>query len=34
VVASMAVRDSKVPQGPVLTFPAEAWKSFVASIRA
>lgn len=34
VVAAMAVRDSKVPQGPVLTFPAEAWKSFVASIRA
>ncbi|GHF71762.1 DUF397 domain-containing protein [Streptomyces thermodiastaticus] len=34
VVAAMAVRDSKVPQGPVLTFPAEAWNSFVASIRA
>ncbi|GAA2916325.1 DUF397 domain-containing protein [Streptomyces mexicanus] len=34
VVAAMSVRDSKVPQGPVLDFPAEAWNSFVASIRA
>ncbi|MFI2642808.1 DUF397 domain-containing protein [Streptomyces sp. NPDC018610] len=34
VVAAMAVRDSKVPEGPVLDFPADAWSSFVDSIRA
>ncbi|GGU58476.1 DUF397 domain-containing protein [Kitasatospora aureofaciens] len=27
----MPVRDSKDPEGPVLLFPAEAWKSFVAA---
>jgi hypothetical protein len=34
VVAAMAVRDSKVPQGPVLDFPADAWNTFLASIKA
>ncbi|MCH0562091.1 MULTISPECIES: DUF397 domain-containing protein [unclassified Streptomyces] len=34
VVAAMAVRDSKVPQGPTLSFPAEAWNAFVASVKA
>ncbi|MFH9349805.1 DUF397 domain-containing protein [Kitasatospora sp. NPDC017646] len=27
----MPVRDSKDPEGPVLLFPAEAWKAFVAA---
>ena len=34
VVAAMAVRDSKVPQGPILSFPAEAWSAFVASVKS
>ncbi|MFE6050486.1 DUF397 domain-containing protein [Kitasatospora sp. NPDC056446] len=28
------VRDSKDPHGPVLVFPAGAWKSFVATVRS
>ncbi|MFG3228508.1 DUF397 domain-containing protein [Kitasatospora sp. NPDC048194] len=28
------VRDSKDPEGPVLLFPAEAWRSFVAATAA
>ncbi|MEV7598963.1 DUF397 domain-containing protein [Kitasatospora sp. NPDC089797] len=28
------VRDSKDPGGPVLIFPPEAWKSFVAAVRS
>ena len=32
-VAALAVRDSKVPQGPVLAFPTTAWNAFVASIK-
>ncbi|WUG38449.1 DUF397 domain-containing protein [Kitasatospora sp. NBC_00458] len=28
------VRDSKDPEGPALVFPAEAWRSFVAAVRA
>ncbi|WP_425554899.1 DUF397 domain-containing protein [Kitasatospora putterlickiae] len=28
-----AVRDSKDPHGPVLVFPAEAWRSFLAGVR-
>ncbi|MFJ9695564.1 DUF397 domain-containing protein [Kitasatospora sp. NPDC101183] len=28
------VRDSKDPEGPVLVFPAEAWRSFVAATSA
>jgi hypothetical protein len=29
---TMAVRDSKNPKGPALTFTAEAWSSFVRGI--
>jgi hypothetical protein len=29
----IAVRDSKDQQGPVLTFPAEAWSAFTTSIK-
>jgi hypothetical protein len=32
VPAAMAVRDSKVPQGPALAFPADAWNAFVAEV--
>ncbi|WP_316529493.1 DUF397 domain-containing protein [Kitasatospora brasiliensis] len=28
------VRNSKDPHGPALTFPAEAWSSFVAAVRS
>lgn len=28
------VRDSKDPNGPVLTFSPDAWLSFVAAVRA
>ncbi|GAA3803316.1 DUF397 domain-containing protein [Streptomyces coacervatus] len=34
VGAAMAVRDSKVTEGPVVAFPADAWNTFVASIKA
>ncbi|WP_433889096.1 DUF397 domain-containing protein [Streptomyces sp. CA-111067] len=30
---SMAVRDSKDPQGPALIFPADAWTAFAAATR-
>ncbi|MEU3255812.1 DUF397 domain-containing protein [Streptomyces sp. NPDC006997] len=30
---AMAVRDSKVPAGPALGFPADAWNTFVASVK-
>lgn len=32
--AALAVRDSKVSEGPVLVFPAAAWNAFVASVKA
>ena len=32
--ATMAVRDSKVLEGPTLAFPADAWKAFVAAVKA
>ncbi|GGJ51813.1 DUF397 domain-containing protein [Streptomyces brasiliensis] len=32
--AELAVRDSKVPDGPILDFPADAWTAFVASVKA
>ncbi|MDX3361422.1 MULTISPECIES: DUF397 domain-containing protein [Streptomyces] len=32
VPAAMAVRDSKVPQGPALAFPADVWNAFVAEV--
>ncbi|GGM02578.1 DUF397 domain-containing protein [Streptomyces fumigatiscleroticus] len=31
---ALAVRDSKVPEGPTLAFPAGAWNVFVASVKA
>ncbi|BBC34063.1 hypothetical protein SGFS_053570 [Streptomyces graminofaciens] len=34
VPATLGVRDSKVPEGPALAFPADAWNVFVASIKA
>ncbi|MFD7905522.1 DUF397 domain-containing protein [Kitasatospora sp. NPDC057904] len=30
----MPVRDSKDSEGPVLVFPADAWRSFVAATAA
>ncbi|MEU1706419.1 DUF397 domain-containing protein [Streptomyces sp. NPDC005706] len=30
----LAVRDSKVTDGPILAFPAQAWNVFVASVKA
>ncbi|MGW6912719.1 DUF397 domain-containing protein [Kitasatospora sp. NPDC054939] len=27
------VRDSKDPEGPVLLFPADAWRSFITALR-
>ncbi|MEU7317345.1 DUF397 domain-containing protein [Streptomyces sp. NPDC007083] len=27
------VRDSKAPHGPVLTFPADGWSSFVSAVK-
>jgi len=32
--AALAVRDSKVHEGPTLAFPADAWKAFVAAVKA
>ncbi|GHI06990.1 toxin [Streptomyces cellostaticus] len=32
--AELAVRDSKVIEGPILAFPADAWNAFVASVKA
>ncbi|MCS0600318.1 DUF397 domain-containing protein [Streptomyces sp. LP11] len=32
--AGLAVRDSKVVEGPALAFPAGAWNAFVASVKA
>jgi hypothetical protein len=29
-----AVRDSKDPAGPALTFPAAAWSAFTTAVRA
>ncbi|MET9256587.1 DUF397 domain-containing protein [Streptomyces sp. NPDC048182] len=33
VVAALSVRDSKVTEGPVLAFPADAWNAFVTSVK-
>ncbi|MFE7646340.1 DUF397 domain-containing protein [Streptomyces phaeoluteigriseus] len=30
---AVPVRDSKVPDGPVLVFPAPGWSSFVSAVR-
>ncbi|WP_336320937.1 DUF397 domain-containing protein [Streptomyces lavendofoliae] len=32
VVASIAVRDSKVPAGPSITFVPETWNAFVREV--
>ncbi|MEU4166421.1 DUF397 domain-containing protein [Streptomyces sp. NPDC026665] len=32
VLSSLAVRDSKVPAGPTLAFPADAWNAFVTEV--
>ncbi|GAA3827437.1 DUF397 domain-containing protein [Streptomyces phyllanthi] len=32
VTAALAVRDSKVTEGPTLAFPATAWNAFVAGV--
>ncbi|WP_369235398.1 DUF397 domain-containing protein [Streptomyces sp. R21] len=32
VLSALAVRDSKVPQGPTLAFPADSWNAFVAEV--
>jgi hypothetical protein len=29
----MPVRDSKDPEGPALTFTADAWRAFVTAVR-
>jgi len=29
----VAVRDSKNPQGPVLTFPRDAWQAFITDLK-
>ncbi|MEU5514533.1 DUF397 domain-containing protein [Streptomyces griseoaurantiacus] len=30
--ALVPVRDSKVPHGPVLVFPADGWSAFVSAV--
>ncbi|WP_405881644.1 DUF397 domain-containing protein [Streptomyces sp. NBC_01136] len=30
--SALAVRDSKVPAGPTLAFPADSWNAFVAEV--
>jgi hypothetical protein len=32
LLAALAVRDSKVPDGPTLAFPANSWNAFVAEV--
>ena len=34
VLSAMAVRDSKVTDGPTLAFPADVWNTFVSSVKA
>ncbi|MFG3229296.1 DUF397 domain-containing protein [Kitasatospora sp. NPDC048194] len=31
---AVAVRDSKDPDGPVLTFPGESWALFISMLRS
>ncbi len=31
-LSALAVRDSKVPEGPTLAFPADSWNAFVAEV--
>ncbi|MFD5748774.1 DUF397 domain-containing protein [Streptomyces sp. NPDC127033] len=30
---AVPVRDSKAPEGPVLTFPSAAWRIFILGVR-
>ncbi|MFG2998779.1 DUF397 domain-containing protein [Streptomyces sp. NPDC048340] len=32
-VAVILVRDSKIPRGPLLRFPAGSWSAFVATVK-
>ncbi|MFI7501340.1 DUF397 domain-containing protein [Streptomyces sp. NPDC049687] len=32
ITSALAVRDSKVPEGPTLAFPAQSWNAFVAEV--
>ncbi|WP_112466098.1 DUF397 domain-containing protein [Streptomyces triticisoli] len=32
-VSGVPVRDSKVPQGPVLVFSSAGWSSFIAAVK-
>ncbi|MFY1670405.1 DUF397 domain-containing protein [Plantactinospora sp. WMMB334] len=34
LVGIVAVRDSRDPAGPVLTFPPYAWSAFVAGVKS
>ncbi|CAL9474559.1 DUF397 domain-containing protein [Streptomyces sp. enrichment culture] len=34
VPSALAVRDSKVTDGPTLAFPTDAWQAFVTSVKA
>ncbi|MBW5480336.1 DUF397 domain-containing protein [Streptomyces bambusae] len=33
IAAGVPVRDSKIPDGPVIVFGASGWNSFVAALR-
>jgi len=30
--SALKVRDSKITEGPILTFPADSWNAFVAAV--
>ncbi|MEN3586222.1 DUF397 domain-containing protein [Streptomyces sp. ZYX-F-203] len=32
-VAALLVRDSKMPEGPTLAFPSDAWTSFLSTVK-
>lgn len=32
--SGVPVRDSKVPHGPALVFPADSWSSFVTAVKS
>jgi hypothetical protein len=31
---ALELGDTKIPEGPKLAFPADAWNAFVASVKA
>ncbi|MEU2793920.1 DUF397 domain-containing protein [Streptomyces sp. NPDC007100] len=31
---TVPVRDSKIPHGPILTFPAASWGAFITALKA